>query len=78
MNFKTIKVSMSNYEWLTDIVSTIQKEEKRLVSFDEAISKIREQKMSVFAGSWKISKKKADELKKTLRTGWSGWDKKFA
>ena len=41
MTSKVIKIKEENYKWLLDIASDIQKKEGRPVSFDEALTEIR-------------------------------------
>lgn len=41
MGSKTIKIKEENYRWLLKIASDIQKELGRPVSFDEALSSIK-------------------------------------
>ena len=66
METKVIKISRENYDWLLSVASVIQKTENRSATFDDAISKIRKQRVSDLAGTWKISKKEADELIKDI------------
>lgn len=80
METKTIKISKENYHWLLEISSELQKKNKRLVSFDETLTELKERKndnknkkLSDLAGSWKISKSEAEKIKKNLKKGWSEW-----
>lgn len=41
MTSKVIKIKEDNYKWLLEIASDIQKKEGRPVSFDEALTEIR-------------------------------------
>lgn len=41
MGSKAIKVKEENYKWLLEIASDIQKKEGRPVSFDEALTEIK-------------------------------------
>ena len=66
MTNKTIKISEENYKWLLNLASEIQKKKSRLISFDEALKSLRigvdNGDIMELAGSWKISKEKADEI----------------
>lgn len=79
MTTKTIKVSEENYLWLLRIAAELQKRSERPVSFDETIYslrsgiKVKRNKLSNLAGSWKMSDKEADILKKNLKKGWGKW-----
>ena len=53
MSSKTIKIKEENYKWLLKIASDIQKKLGRPVSFDEALSEIKN----------KINKKKRKNVK---------------
>ena len=68
---KTIKVSDENYLWLLRLAAEIQKQHHKPVSFDNVIGNLRENKMekkklSDMAGSWKMSEKEAEEIKKIM------------
>ena len=78
METKVIKVSKENYDWLLSIAAKIQHTEKKTATFDDAINSIRRQRVSDLAGSWNISAKEADKLKKDIRAGWSSWNSRFA
>ncbi|HLD15269.1 MAG TPA: hypothetical protein VJB94_01690 [Candidatus Nanoarchaeia archaeon] len=74
MEAKTVKISKQNYEWLCEIAGKVQIEEKRSISIDEAISKLRSSgKLSDLAGAWDISDKQARKLLKDIRKGWRNW-----
>mgnify|MGYP001562520216 CR=1 FL=1 len=69
MAYKTIKISEENYRWLLKLASIIQSEKGKLVSFDDAISEIKNEKIErkkdklmSLAGSWKMSDKEALKL----------------
>ncbi len=53
MSSKTIKIKEENYKWLLKIASNIQKKLGRPVSFDEALSEMRD----------KLNKKKEENAK---------------
>ncbi|MBI2144069.1 hypothetical protein HYU17_02865 [Candidatus Woesearchaeota archaeon] len=77
---KAVKVSEENYNWLCEIAGTAQAEEKRVVSIDEAITKVRKRlsggKLSDLAGAWKtMSEKEAKDFMRDLRAGWKKWTK---
>lgn len=75
---KTVKLSENNYNWLCEVAGTAQAEEKRMVSIDDAVSKIRKRltgKLSDLGGSWKMSDKESDELMRELRRDWKRWTK---
>lgn len=80
METKTIKISKENYYWLLNIASELQKKNKRLISFDETLSELKDRKiynkkkkLSDLAGSWNISVNEADKIKKELKNGWNKW-----
>lgn len=73
---KTVKLSEENYKWLCEVAGTSQAEEKRMVSLDEVVSRIRMRlggKLSDVIGSWKMSGEEAEEFKRDLRAGWKRW-----
>lgn len=75
---KTVKLSEDNYNWLCEVAGTAQAEEKRMVSIDDALSKVRKSftgKLSDLGGSWKMSDKAAEELMRELRRDWKRWTK---
>ncbi len=76
MTSKTIKISEENYRWLLGLASELQKERGKLVSFDEAIEELKEDKkgdIMELAGRWKMSDKEAKEFMKGIRKGWKRW-----
>ncbi len=78
MATKAVKLSEENYEWLCEVAGTSQAEEKRMVSIDEAVSKIRRRlsgKLSDLGGIWKMSDKEAEGLMRELRRDWKRWTK---
>ena len=75
---KVIKINEENYRWLARLAAELQKEKERPVSLDEALTtfkmkKTSKSKLSDLAGSWKMSDKEADEIKKAIKKGWSSW-----
>ncbi len=78
MSTRAVKLSDENYKWLCEVAGSAQAEEKRMVSIDEAVSKIRKKlsgKLSDLGGSWKMSDKEAKELMEELRKDWKRWTK---
>ncbi len=78
MESKSIKISKENYLWLLKIAAELQKDKEKPVSFDEAITELKDNKMKKaslveLAGRWKMSKKEADKLKKDIKKGWKKW-----
>lgn len=79
MESKTIKISKENYLWLLKLAAEIQKDSEKLVSFDSALSNIRNserkerKKLSDLAGSWKMSDEEAKTFLKDARKGWKKW-----
>ena len=80
MESKSIKVSKENYIWLLKLAGELQKNEERVISFDDAINELKEKKMKKkkdimeFAGIWEdMSDKEAERLKKELKKGWGKW-----
>ncbi len=82
MESKTIKISSENYKWLAKLAAELQKEKEKPISLDEALTKIKmgRKRKSIlsFAGSWRISDEKAEELKKSIKKGWNSWKTKSA
>jgi len=72
---KAIKISEENYEWLHKLAGSLQAEKGLRVSIDDAITNLKKGKKSILdlAGSWKMSDKEANELKRSLRKGWASW-----
>ncbi len=78
METKVIKISKENYEWLCELAGKMQTEEKRSVSFDAALAKLRKNRtVSDLAGSWRLNDKEAEKLLKSMKKGWTVW-KKYA
>lgn len=78
MSTKAVKLSDENYKWLCEVAGSAQAEEKRMVSIDDAVSKIRKKlsgKFSDLGGSWRMSDKEAKALLGDLRRDWSRWTK---
>jgi predicted CopG family antitoxin len=77
MESKTIKISGENYKWLIGIASELQRQKGRPVSLDEAIGD-RIKKSNVdnilnIAGTWRMSDKEAEKIKKSVKKGWTKW-----
>jgi len=68
---KTIKISEENYKWLVSYAGTIQQKTRETVSIDRALSLLRPQKISNYAGMWKEYDDK--KLKQILKRGWK-WE----
>ncbi len=78
MESKTIKVSEENYRWLLTVAATLQKDRGRRISFDEAIENMKTGRTNArnllkLAGSWKMTEREADKIKKETRKGWNAW-----
>lgn len=77
---KTIKVDENTYRMLNELVGEIRSKEKRPVSMNEALAKVLKEKKKKnimdFAGSWKMSDKEAEEMKKGLKKAWPRWKPK--
>lgn len=72
---KTIKISEENYIWLLQLAGELQRKHQKQITFDNTISvlkngKMEKEKLSDLAGSWNISDKEAEVLKKRLRKTW--------
>lgn len=79
MESKVIKISNENYIWLLSLASELQKRKGRLVSFDETINtlknnKMENKKLSDLAGKWKMTEKEAEEFKENAKKGWKKWE----
>ena len=79
MASKTVKISNENYVWLVHLAAELQKRYSKQISFDEVIStlkegKIKSNKISDLAGSWNISEKEAEKMKKNMRKRWKKWE----
>ena len=75
---KTIKVDENTYRMLNELVGEIRSEEKRPVSINEALSKIlkekkRKRNIMDFAGSWDMSDKEAEEIKRDIKRHRRSW-----
>ena len=74
---KTIKVDENTYRMLNELVGEIRSEEKRPVSINEALAKILKEKkkhnIMDFAGSWKMSEKEAEEIKRDIKRHRKSW-----
>lgn len=66
METKVIKISKDNYDWLLSIATMMQRIEKKTATFDDALTRLRKQRVTDLAGTWKISEKEADELIKEI------------
>ena len=78
MSTKTVKISEENYKWLCEVAGSAQAEGKRMVSIDEALTKIKRKTRGDFTdliGSWKMSDKEAEEFMHDLKAGWKKWTK---
>ena len=76
---KTVKVSYENYIWLLNLAAELQKKHAKPVSFDEVINVLKDgemktNKISDLAGSWNISDKEAENMKKNIKKGWGKWE----
>jgi hypothetical protein len=71
---KTIKISDENYSLLAEFAGKLQTALKKPVSIDEALSQLlgKEDIMNL-AGSWNLSDKEAEILKKEIEELWSKW-----
>ena len=75
---KTIKVDENTYRMLNELVGEIRSEEKRPVSINEALAKVlkekkRKRNIMDFAGSWDMSNKEAEEIKRDLKRHRGSW-----
>jgi len=68
---KTIKISEENYKWLVSYAGKLQERTQEPVSLDKALSSLRPQKLSTYAGMWKEYDDK--KLKEKLKRGWK-WE----
>ncbi|MGC1122838.1 MAG: hypothetical protein WBA22_17295 [Candidatus Methanofastidiosia archaeon] len=69
---KTIKISEENYSTLVELAGKLQTALKKPVSMDEVLSQLlgKEDIMNL-AGSWNLSDKEAENLKKEIEELWS-------
>ncbi len=70
---KAIKVSEENYRWLSQLAGELQKMRGEPISLDEALGTLRSKPISDLAGSWKMSEKEAERLKRKIKGGWKKW-----
>lgn len=76
---KTIKVTEETYKRINALVGVLREKEKKPVSMNDAILKalseirVSKPKLSDFAGSWKMTDKEAEKLKKEIRDLWKSW-----
>ena len=74
---KTIKVDENTYRMLNELVGEIRSEKKRPVSINEALATILKEKkrrnIMDFAGSWEMSEKEADEIKRDIKRHRKSW-----
>ena len=76
---KSIKVTEDTYRKINALVGFLREKEKKPVSMNDAISKVLSEvrlakpKLSDFAGSWKMSDREAQKLKKDIRDLWKTW-----
>lgn len=75
METKVIKISKENYDWLLSVATRMREEEKRTVTFDDALNKIKKQRISDLAGSWKISENESKELINEITRSRESWRK---
>ena len=73
-----IKVDENTYRMLNELVGEIRSEEKRPVSINEALAKVlkekkRKRNIMDFAGSWDMSNKEAEEIKRDLKRHRGSW-----
>lgn len=68
---KAIKISEENYKWLVSYAGKLQEKTGEPVSIDRALSHLRPQKLSQYAGMWKEYNDK--KLKEMLKRGWK-WE----
>ncbi len=71
---KTIKIRDENYSLLAKLAGRLQTVSGRPVSIDDALSQLlgKEDIMNL-AGSWDLSDKEAETLKKEIEELWSEW-----
>jgi len=71
---KTIKISSATYRDICEYAGELQKELGEPVSLDKALTSLfHKRKLGDLAGSWKMSEKDAEEMKRTIKKGWSTW-----
>ena len=79
MSTKAVKLSEENYRWLCEVAGDIQADEKRVVSINEALDRVRGEsggKLSDLAGAWKtMSENEVKGFMRDLRAGWKKWTK---
>ncbi len=75
---KTVRIDEETYRRLCEQAGELQIALKRSVSMDETIRYLTgslktPNKISNLAGSWKVSEKELETIKKGLRKGWKTW-----
>jgi hypothetical protein len=71
---KTIKTGDENYSLLAEFAGKLQTALGRPVSIDEALSQpLGKEDIMNLAGSWNLSDKEAEILKKEIEELWSEW-----
>ena len=75
---KTVRINEETYRRLCEQAGELQIALKRSVSMDETIKYLTGSlkllnKISDLAGSWKVSEKEFETIKKGLRDGWKTW-----
>lgn len=75
---KAIKISKETYAELSEIAGELQVKLKRPVSIDEAIKHLAKRrkrgvKISDLAGTWKMTDREAEEIKKAIDQAWKNW-----
>jgi predicted CopG family antitoxin len=75
---KTVRIDEETYQRLCEQAGELQVALKRSVSMDDTIRYLTgslkaPNKISDLAGSWKVSEKELETLKKDLREGWKTW-----
>ncbi len=72
---KSIKLSEDTYRKLVELAGKLQAERGEPVSVEEAIRYLMRTEISPLAGSWDITDEEIEEIKKSLRKGWTSWRK---
>jgi len=75
---KTVRIDEETYRRLCEQAGELQIALKRPISMDETIRYLTgslkaPNKISDLAGSWKVSEKELETIKKGLREGWKTW-----
>ena len=74
---KAVKISDDNYRWLCEMAGALQVREGRMKTIDDALNDVKKRlkpRLSDLAGSWKMTDKEAEEMKKDLKKGWARWN----